>query len=410
MSFGFTCALTLQPSREGIMKKALIALSFGGLTIGITEFVMMGLLPDIAADLSVSIPKAGYLISGYALGVVIGAPTLVLMARNYPPKKTLLLLAAMLTVFNALSILAPNFEILFLSRLLSGLPHGAFFGVGAVVASRLATKGKEAQAISIMFAGLTLANLIGVPIGTYIGHEFSWRYSFALVAVIGMITFIALTFWMPVLAANNRESIKSQLAFFTRINAWYIILITAIGFGGLFCWISYIAPLLTKISGFSPESVSTILILAGFGMVVGNFLGAKLADRYSPATTILVLLLAMALDLTLVLFASSDQWISLVLVFFTGCISFAVVAPIQMLMIQTAVGAEMIASAALQASFNIGNALGAFLGGIPLVMGYDFTSPNFVGLLMALTGAAITTGLILRMKKSKVEAVSGSRS
>lgn len=391
------------------MKKALIALSFGGLTIGITEFVMMGLLPDIAADLSVSIPKAGYLISGYALGVVIGAPTLVLMARNYPPKKILLLLAAMLTVFNALSILAPNFEILFLSRLLSGLPHGAFFGVGAVVASRLATKGKEAQAISIMFAGLTFANLVGVPIGTYIGHEFSWRYSFALVAAIGLITFIALCFWMPVLPANKKESIKSQLAFFTRINAWYIILITAIGFGGLFCWISYIAPLLTKISGFSPESVSSILILAGFGMVVGNFLGAKLADRYSPATTILVLLLAMALDLTLVLYASSEQWISLTLVFLTGCISFAVVAPIQMLMIQTAVGAEMIASAALQASFNIGNALGAFLGGIPLVMGYDFTSPNFVGLLMALTGAVITSGFILRMKKDPLQAVSESR-
>jgi MFS transporter, DHA1 family, arabinose polymer utilization protein len=383
------------------MKKALIALSFGGLTIGITEFVMMGLLPDIAKDLSVSIPTAGYLISAYALGVVIGAPTLVILARNYPPKNILLGLAAMLAVFNALSIIAPNYDILFASRLLSGLPHGAFFGVGAVVASRLATKGKEAQAISIMFAGLTFANLIGVPIGTYIGHHFSWRYSFALVALIGLFTFVALYFWMPVLEANKRESVKSQLAFFSKGRAWVIISITAIGFGGLFCWISYIAPLLTDISGFSPESVSSILILAGFGMVVGNFLGAKLADKYSPASTVLILLLLMALDLTLVLFTSSNQWASLVLVFFTGCISFAVVAPIQMLMIQTAVGSEMIASAALQASFNIGNALGAFLGGIPLVMGYDFTFPNFVGLLMALVGAVITTCFIFQMKKSQ---------
>lgn len=382
------------------MKKSLIALSFGGLTIGITEFVMMGLLPDIASDVSVSIPTAGYLISAYALGVVIGAPTLVLMTRNYPPKKILLLLAAMLTLFNALSIIAPNYELLFVSRLLSGLPHGAFFGVGAVVASRLATKGKEAQAISIMFAGLTLANLIGVPVGTYIGQHFSWRYSFALVAIIGLITFVALIFWMPVLESGKKESIKSQLGFFRNATAWYIILITAIGFGGLFCWISYIAPLLTDISGFASENVSTILILAGFGMVVGNFLGAKLADKYSPAKIILVLLLVMALDLSLVLFGSSNQLMSLILVFFTGCISFSVVAPIQMLMIQAATGAEMIASAALQASFNIGNALGAFLGGIPLVMGYDFTSPNFVGLLMALTGALITSLLILKSRSS----------
>lgn len=385
------------------MKKSLIALSFGGLTIGITEFVMMGLLPDIASDLSVSIPTAGYLISAYALGVVIGAPTLVLMTRNYPPKKILLLLAAMLTLFNALSIIAPNYELLFVSRLLSGLPHGAFFGVGAVVASRLASKGKEAQAISIMFAGLTLANLIGVPIGTYIGQHFSWRYSFALVAIIGLITFVALIFWMPVLESGKKQSIKSELSFFRNATAWYIILITAIGFGGLFCWISYIAPLLTDISGFASENVSTILILAGFGMVVGNFLGAKLADNYSPAKIILVLLLVMALDLSLVLFGSSNQLVSLILVFFTGCISFSVVAPIQMLMIQVSTGAEMIASAALQASFNIGNALGAFLGGIPLVMGYDFTSPNFVGLLMALTGALITTLLIFKFRNQNEE-------
>lgn len=383
------------------MKKSLLALSFGGLTIGITEFVMMGLLPDIARDLVVSIPTAGYLISAYALGVVIGAPTLVIMTRNYPPKKVLLLLAAMLAVFNALSIIAPNYELLFVSRLLSGLPHGAFFGVGAVVASRLATKGKEAQAISIMFAGLTLANLFGVPLATYVGHHFSWRYSFAIVALIGVITFISLIFWMPVLESGKKESIKNQLSFFQNARAWYIILITAIGFGGLFCWISYIAPLLTDISGFASEDVSTILVLAGLGMVVGNFLGAKLADRYSPAKIILVLLLIMALDLTIVMFGSSNQVVSLVMVFFTGCISFSVVAPIQMLMIQTAVGAEMIASAALQASFNIGNALGAFLGGIPLVMGYDFTSPNFVGLSMALTGALITTLLILKSRGSE---------
>src|SRR6187402_132377 len=198
------------------MKKSLISLSLGGLTIGITEFVMMGILPDVASDLKVSIPIAGYLISAYALGVVIGAPLLVIMARNYPPKKTLLILAAMLAFFNSLSIIVPNYEFFFLTRLLSGLPHGAFFGVGAVVASRLADKGKEAQAISIMFAGLTIANLIGVPIGTYIGHHLSWRYTFILIGFFGILTFISIYFWMPNLPSNDRVSMKKQMQLFKK--------------------------------------------------------------------------------------------------------------------------------------------------------------------------------------------------
>lgn len=380
------------------MKKSLLALSLGGLTIGITEFVVMGLLPDIASDLKVSIPVAGYLISAYALGVVIGAPLLVIIGRNFPPKKMLLILAAMLALFNALSIIAPTYEFLFASRLLSGLPHGAFFGVGAVVASRLADKGKEAQAISIMFAGLTIANLAGVPIGTYIGHHFSWRYTFIIIAAVGLLTFISLYFWMPNLEAKAKETMKSQLQFFKKSEAWLIILITSFGFGGLFCWISYIAPLLTDISKFSAETVPYILILAGLGMAVGNVVGGKLADRFSPAKTIVLLLLIMALDLTLVYLFSYNQYLSLAFVFLTGAISFAVVAPIQMLMIQTATGAEMIASAAIQAAFNIGNALGAFLGGLPLVAGFSYASPNLVGVLISLLGVMITFFFIKQRK------------
>lgn len=381
------------------MKKSLIALSLGGLTIGITEFVMMGLLPDIASDMKVSIPVAGYLISAYALGVVIGAPLLVILGRNYPPKKMLLALAAMLALFNALSIIAPNFELLFASRLLSGLPHGAFFGVGAVVASRLADKGKEAQAISIMFSGLTIANLAGVPIGTYVGHHYDWRYTFIIITAVGLLTFISIYFWMPVLEARAKETIKSQLQFFKKREAWLIIAITSFGFGGLFCWISYIAPLLTDISKFAAEDVPYILILAGLGMVVGNFIGGKLADKFSPAKTVIYILLTMALDLVAVYYLSSIQVVSLTLVFLTGAISFAAVAPIQMLMINTAVGAEMIASAAIQAAFNIGNALGAFLGGLPLVAGFSFASPNLVGTAMALSGVILVFIFIQYRKK-----------
>jgi DHA1 family arabinose polymer transporter-like MFS transporter len=380
------------------MKKSLIALSLGGLTIGITEFVMMGLLPDIASDMKVTIPVAGYLISAYALGVVIGAPLLVIIGRNYAPKKMLLILAMMLTVFNALSIIAPTYNFLFASRFFSGLPHGAFFGVGAVVASRLADKGKEAQAISIMFSGLTLANLIGVPIGTYIGHHFIWRYTFVLIAIVGLLTFLFIYLWMPNLGRNQNVNMKTQLQFFKKIDAWLIIGITAIGFGGLFAWISYIAPLLINVSKFSPEDVSYILILAGFGMVVGNFLGGKLADKFSPAPTTLTLLVVMAVDLILVYFFSYNQYASLFFTFLTGAISFSVIAPIQMLMIRTAKDAEMIASAALQGSFNIGNALGAFLGGLPLAAGYGFTSPNLIGVGMSVIGMIITFILMQRNK------------
>lgn len=384
------------------MKKSLIALSLGGLTIGITEFVMMGLLPDIASDMKVSIPVAGYLISSYALGVVIGAPLLVIAGRNYAPKKMLLILALMLAVFNALSIIAPDYNILFASRFLSGLPHGAFFGVGAVVASRLADKGKEAQAISIMFAGLTIANLIGVPIGTYIGHHFIWRYTFVLIAIVGLLTFLAIYLWMPNLEKGESVNMKTQLQFFKKTEAWLIIGITAIGFGGLFAWISYIAPLLINVSKFSPEDVSSILILAGLGMVVGNFVGGKLADKFSPAPTTLALLLVMSLDLILVYFFSFNQYVSLFLTFLTGAISFSVIAPIQMLMIRTAKGAEMIASASLQGSFNIGNALGAFLGGLPLAAGFSYSSPNLIGVVMSVIGMIITF-ILMRLHQKQVQ-------
>ncbi|KGO87117.1 membrane protein [Flavobacterium rivuli WB 3.3-2 = DSM 21788] len=376
------------------MKLSLLPLALGGLTIGITEFVMMGLLPDIAQDLKISIPTAGHLISAYAIGVVVGAPLLVIAGRNYPPKKMLLAMAAMLTVFNALSIIAPGYNLLLVSRFLSGLPHGAFFGVGAVVASRLAVKGKEAQSVAVMFSGLTVANVVGVPLGTYIGHNFTWRYTFVIIAIIGLITFISLIAYLPKIETGKTTNIKTQLTFFSKPQAWLVMFITAIGCGGLFCWISYIAPLLTDISGFDAENVPYILMLAGVGMVAGNLVGARLADKFSPAHTVFAVLIGMGAILTGVYFLSANQYLSLTLVFLTGFTAFALIAPVQMMMIQTAKGAEMIASAAIQASFNIGNALGAFLGGLPIVYGYSYAAPNLVGVGMALIGALATVVFI----------------
>lgn len=366
----------------------------GGFAIGTTEFVMMGILPDIARSLGITIPQAGHLISAYALGVVVGAPLLVMLAHRFAPKVILMALMLMFTVFNGLCIFAPSYESLFVFRFLSGLPHGAFFGVGAVVASRLADEGKAAQAVSMMFFGLTIANMLGVPLGTYLGHGISWRYTFVLVAIAGLATWMSLRLWMPALAKDNPHSLRTQLAFFKNREAWLIMFATAIGTGGCFCWISYIAPLVTEVSGFAPSSVPYMMALAGAGMCVGAIVGGKLADRYSPAKTTMALLFAMACSLLSVYVLAEYRVGVLVTTFITGALTMAVAPSIQMLMVQTAKGAETLASSVLQACFNIGNALGAFLGGLPLVAGYDFRSPQLVGLVMALFGVAAIGVLI----------------
>ncbi len=380
-------------------KKSLYSLALGGLGIGITEFVMMGILPDVAADLSISIPKAGHLISAYALGVVIGAPLLVVIAGKYPPKNLLIFLMILFTVFNGFSAFAPDYNTLFIARLLAGLPHGAFFGVGSVVASRLADKGKSAQAISVMFAGLTFANVIGVPIGTYIGHHYSWRYTFVIIVLVGIATIFSLKSWLPNIPANKDRNLMKELSFFKRKEAWLIIAIISIGTGGLFAWFSYIAPLMTEVAGFSSNSISYILILAGTGMVLGNFIGGRLADKISPAKATFVLLLLMACSLLVVFSVSSNPILALIMTFVTGTIAFSVGSPIQMLMINTAKGSEMLAASASQASFNIGNALGAFWGGLPLVAGYSYSSPQLVGAGMALTGGLLAYILLANRKR-----------
>ena len=369
------------------MTKQLIPLALGGLAIGTTEFVMMGLLPSIAKDFHISIPEVGYVISAYALGVVIGAPLLTALGSSMPPKRLLVLLMVIFSVFNTLSAFAPNNMVLFCTRLLAGLPHGAFFGVGSVVASRLAAPGKQAQAIATMFAGLTIANLLTVPLGTYLGQYYSWRYALGGVGGVGVLTLAAIHFFLPALPAQPTGSLRAQLALFGRLTTWLIILITAIGTGGLFCWVSYIAPLMTEVTRFPAAYVPYIMMLVGLGMFVGNVVGGKLADRLSPITACLLLLLAMAATLLGIFFASTYQLPSLALTFLAGSCSLALAAPIQILMIQSSEGAELLGASLTQAAFNMGNALGAFLGGLPIAMGYGYTSPALVGVGLALGGA-----------------------
>lgn len=365
------------------MDKRVLPLALGGLGIGTTEFVIMGLLPDVAADLAVSIPKAGYLISAYALGVVIGAPLLVAFAAKYPPKRILIWLMVAFTLFNGLSALMPTYEPLLVMRFLSGLPHGAFFGVGAVVASRLAPPGKQAQYIALMLGGLTLANLAMVPAVTWIGQQLNWRWAFGVVALIGMATMLALHLLLPAMASLRTGSLRDEMRFFGTWKAWHVLAITAIGFGGLFAWFSYIAPLMSEVGGFAPRHTGWFMALVGAGMVVGNHYGGVLADRIAPARAAAILSASMTATLIAVFFFTTVPALAIVLTFICGGLAMAVGAPVNILMLRSAKGSEMMAAAFMQAAFNVANSLGAYFGGLPLEAGLGYQYPALVGAAMA---------------------------
>jgi DHA1 family arabinose polymer transporter-like MFS transporter len=381
-----------------LIKKSLVPLALGGFGIGMTEFVMMGILPDIATGLQISIPQAGYLISAYALGVVVGAPTLVGLLARRAPKNVLILFMLMFSAFNALSAFSPNFHMLMLSRFMAGLPHGAFFGVGAVVASRLADEGKTAAAGATMVAGRTHAHGLGVPFGTWLGHNMSWRAVFLIVAAIGLLTAASLHKLVPYFEASRHGSLVQDLKIFRRSGLWLALAITSIGTGGFFAWFSYIAPLLTDVSLFSARSIPLIMTVVGIGMTVGVVAGGKLADRFDPLRAIAILLTSMAVLLALNGLLASSQPSMVVLAFLTGANALALGPPIQMLLIGHASEAEMLGSSLGQSGFNIGNATGAFLGGIPLTLGYSYASPQWVAAALAGCGLALA---LLMMRRGR---------
>ena len=380
------------------MDKRILPLALGGLGLGTTEFVIMGLLPDVAESLKISIPQAGHLISSYAFGVVVGAPILIGYAAKYPPKKILIFLMIAFTLFNALSAFSNDYYSMMAIRFLAGLPHGAFFGVGTVVATRLAKPGKQAQSIAMMFTGLTLANLAMVPFVTWLGHQLSWRYAFGVVGVIGIITILGLKFLLPAMNSLRTTSLKQELEFFKTAKAWHIIAITAVGFGGLFAWFSYITPLMTNVSKFSTDFIAYIMILAGAGMVVGNFLGGILADKMRPALAAAILLSAMILALIGVFFFSENQTISLILTFICGALSMSVGTPVNIMMLRSAKNSEMMAAAFMQAAFNIGNSVGALFGGFPLEFGFSYNYPSLVGAGLAGLGFLLCLAFIKKYK------------
>ena len=382
------------------MKKSLLALALGGLGIGITEFSMMGMLPDVAQSLQVSIPEAGYLITAYALGVVIGAPLLVVVMNRFSPLKTLIILMGLFSLFNGLSVVAPDYGLLLVSRFISGLPHGAFFGVGSVIASRLADPGKEAQAVATMFSGLTVANLFGVPLGTYIGHHFSWRYTFLLIVIVGILTMLALKLWMPKMKAAPKNNPWKDFGIFRNVNVWFMVLLFSVAPGALFAWISYIAPLMTEVSGIADKYLPYIMVLAGLGMFVGNLIGGKLTDAFSSTKVVVAVLVVQILCMLVIYGLSDNVWVSLVMTFLTGVTTFALVPSLTLLLLNSVKSdAEMLVASLGPACFNIANALGAFLGGVPINQGYGYTSPALVGAVMAALGIVISLCYIRRSKK-----------
>ena len=365
------------------MKKSLIALAFGTLGLGIAEFVMMGILPDVAKDLGISIPVAGHFISAYALGVCVGAPVLIL-ARKHPLKHILLAWVTLMMVGNTCAALAPNYWVLLLARFISGLPHGAYFGVASIVAEKLADKGKGSEAVSIMIAGMTIANLFGVPLGTSLSNSISWRVTFLLVGCWGVIILYYIWRWVPHVEGLKDTGFKGQFRFLKTPAPWLILGATALGNGGVFCWYSYINPLLTEVSGFTAESITALMVLAGFGMVVGNLVSGRLSDRYTPGKVGTTVQAMICIVLLLIFFLSPYPWLSALLMCLCTAGLFAVSSPEQVLIIRVAKGGEMLGAACVQVAFNLGNAIGAYVGGLAISGGYRY--PALAGVPFAMVG------------------------
>ena len=284
-------------------------MAFGTFGLGIAEFAMMGILGSIAQDLQISITQAGHLISAYALGVCIGSPAL-LLVRKFPLKRILLLLSAIILTGNLCAAIAPNFTTLLAARFLSGFPHGAYFGVASIIAQRLAAEGKATQAVSIMMAGMTVATVFGVPLGTALSNSISWRLTFVLVSCWSIISLYGIWRWVPRMDALPDTGFKGQFRFMKSPAPWLIVFGTLIGGGGVYCWYSYINPLLTNVSGFFVSSLSWLMVLAGLGMVAGNLIGGRLADKYPAGLVAAVVQSCMVVTLLSIFFFASVPWLS----------------------------------------------------------------------------------------------------
>ncbi|MGO2773745.1 MAG: MFS transporter [Brachybacterium tyrofermentans] len=370
------------------MPLALLALALGGFGIGLTEFVIAGLLPEVAQDLQVSEAAAGMLISGYAFSVAVGALGLTALVNRLNRKHVLSGLMILFIAGNLVSALAPSYELLLLGRILSALTHGAFFGIGAVVAASLVERSKQAGAIALMFGGLTTANVLGVPLGTLLGQQLGWRSTFWAITVIGVLALIGMLVLLPDRPVDkDAPGLRHEVTAFRDRQVWFSLGVTVLGFGGMFGAFTYIAFTLTGVSGFASSWVPGLLILFGLGMFAGNLLGGKAADRSVPRTLVVVLSALLVVMVAFALLAGS-QIATVLLLMAMGAFGFATVPALQMRIMGDAGEAPTLASGANIAAFNVGNALGAWLGGLAITAGGGYTSPLWVG-------AALTAGALI---------------
>ncbi|MEV0824366.1 MFS transporter [Nonomuraea rubra] len=370
------------------MPLALFALAISAFGIGTTEFIINGLLPELAADFGVTIPAAGLLVSGYALGVAVGGPPLTMLGGRLSRKTMLLALMVLFIAGNLLSALAPSYGMLMVGRFLAAFAHGAYFGVGSVVAADLVAPQKRASAIALMFTGLTLANVLGVPLGTWIGQAFGWRATFWVVVAIGVAGLAGVLALVPHRPRPSGGGLLSELATFRKAGVWLALAMTVFGFAPVFAVITFIAPIMTGVGGFSPGTVPVVMALFGVGLVAGNLIGGKLADRavmpsiYGSVGLLTLLAVVVAL-------VSSSQFAFVVAITLFGVAAFATVPPLQTRVLDTAAGAPTLASAANIGAFNLGNAIGSFAAGLTIDAGLGYTAPAWTAALLGLVGLGV---------------------
>ncbi|MBB6350692.1 MFS transporter [Nonomuraea muscovyensis] len=384
------------------MPLALFALAISAFGIGTTEFIINGLLPDLAADFDVTIPVAGLLVSGYALGVAVGGPPLTMLGSRLSRKNMLLALMVLFIAGNLLSALAPSYGVLMVGRFLAAFAHGAYFGVGSVVAADLVAPQKRASAIALMFTGLTLANVLGVPVGTWIGQAFGWRATFWVVVVIGVAGLIGVLALVP-RQPRPTGGVLRELATFRKGSVWLALLMTVFGFAPVFAVITFIAPMMTEVGGFSSATVPVVMALFGVGLVVGNLVGGRFADRaVMPAIYGSVgLLTVLAVVLAVV---AGNQVAFVVVITLFGVAGFATVPPLQTRVLDAASGAPMLASAANIGAFNVGNAIGSFAAGLTIDAGLGYVAPAWTAALLGVVGIAMAGLAALQARRTLVPA------
>lgn len=368
--------------------KSLIALAMGGFALGFAEFAMMGILPDVAAGMGVSVPFAGNYISAYAVGVCFGTLILV-FGHNLSPKKLLVFFALLMCLGNSLAALAPNSPILLVARFISGMPHGAYFGTATLVAKSLAEPGHEARAVSIMVLGQTAANMIGVPFGTLLSGLLVWRAAFAFAAIWAALAAFSLVKFVPDTTRIARTSLRGQFSFLRSPGPWIVLGAVFAGNVGIFCWWSYVSPWLTNLGGFASSVLPALLVLAGFGMVLGSLSGGHLADRLTPAQTAAWGQAFTGVALLAIFFASGPYFCG-ILLFACSFFMFSMSSPQQLLMVKVgAGGGEMIGSACVQVAYNAANAVGAWIGQAVLNSGAAYNFPSLAGVPFALLAAGL---------------------